>query len=191
MEHFSDHDIEEAIVHATDNIIEQVFWYLADEQELYRDRAMEVISECDGNDTAAIDLSMEQQLEVIEEGADEHGFGDLTFSLDSLRSELESYSVLFIHLLAESRTYGIFEELFDFMDEHDLEPEQMRDANNFGWLPHEAEREEHNCTIYEYRNVEEPLPFVQGHTTGHHVDVWEYRLPSGERVWFETCPQSS
>lgn len=177
MEHFHDHDIEEAIDHSVSDIIEQVLWHLAEEQELYRDRAMEIISEHQGVETSAIGLSMEQHLQVIETGADEHGFGDLSFRLETLRTELESYAVLFIHLFAESRSYGVFEDLFNFMDEHDLEPEHMWEVNNFGWLPHVAERDEgSNCTIYEYRDVEEP---------GRHVDVWEVRLGGGERVWFE------
>ena len=177
MEQFRDPDIEEAGSSAVSNIVEQVMWHLAEEQELHRDRAMEIIAECDGSETAAIGLSLDQQLEVVEEGTVECGFGDLSFNLEDLRSSLESHAVMFIHMLAESRTYGIFEELFDFMDEHELEPEQMRDANNFGWFPHRSEREEgENCAVYEYRDIEDP---------GNHVDVWEYRLPSGERVWFK------
>ena len=176
MEHFRDHDIQEAIHHSTSDQIEQVLWYFEEERTLHRDRVMEILSEHQGSDTAAIGLSLDQQLEVVEAGADEHGFGDLTFNLENLRTELESYAVLFIHLFAESQTYGAFEELFDFMEEHDLEPEQMRDANNLGWLPHRSEQEQGHCTIYEYRDVEEP---------GNHIDVWEYRFPTGERVWFE------
>lgn len=176
MDHSRDREIEEAIEHRVDSIIEQVMWYLSEEQELYRQRAMTIISECDGDDMTASDLTMEQQLEIVEEGADEHGFEDMTFSLDRLRNEMESHACMFIQMLAEGRTYGIFEELFDFMDEHDIEPEQMRESNNFGWLPHVAEREEGACVVYEYRNVEEP---------GNHVDVWEYRLENGSSVYFE------
>ncbi len=176
MEQFRDHNIEAAIDDRVSSIIEQVLWYLSEEQELYRQRAMEIIGDCDGDETAAIGLTLDQKLEIVEEGADECGYGDLAFTLDNLRTELECYAVMFIHLLAEGRTYGIFEELFDFMDEYDLEPEQMRDSNNFGWLPHVAELEGGSCTIYEYRNVEEP---------GNHIDVWEFRLKSGESVFFE------
>ena len=179
MEQFRDHDIEQAVEHRVSGIIEQVMWYLSEEQELYRSRAIEIIAECDGDEMAACHLTMEQQLEVIEEGADEHGFGDLTFNLDTLRTEMESYAVMFIQLLAEGRTYGLFEELFDFMGEHDLEPEQMRESNNLGCLPHQSERQEGPCVVYEYRNFEEP---------GNHVDVWEYRLSSGQRVYFEVRP---
>lgn len=32
------------------------------------------------------------------------------------------------------------------------------------------------CTVFEYRDVEEP---------GNHIDMWQYRLPGGEQVWFE------
>lgn len=178
MEHFRDYDIEAAIDSSVSDLVEQVLWYLSEEQALYRDRVMEIISDCDAIETAAIGLTLDQQLEVVEEGADEHGFGDLTFNLETLRSELESYAVLFIHMFAESRSYGIFEDLFDFMDENELEPEQMRESNNFGWHPHVAERDEgSSCTVYEYRDVEEQ---------GNHVDVWEYRLNSGESVFFET-----
>ncbi len=180
MEQFRDRDIEEAIDNSVSSIIEQVLWYLAQEQELYRRRAMEIISDCDGDDTASIGLTLDQQLEIVEEGADECGYGDLIFSLDTLRTDLESYAVMFVHMLAEGRTYGMFEELFDFMDEHDLEPEQMQDSNNFGCFPHVAEREEGSCTIYEYRDVEEP---------GNHVDVWEYRLGSGWRVFFQVSAE--
>lgn len=176
MEQFRDYDIEQAIDHRVSDIVEQVLWHLEEEQELYRQRAMEIIGECDGTDTATIGLTLDQQLEVVEEGADECGFGDLTFNLEDLRTELESHANLFIHLLAESRTYGLFEGLFDFMEEHDLEPEQMRESNNFGWHPHAAERDVGPCTVYEHRNVENP---------GNHVDVWEYRFTSGERVYFE------
>lgn len=177
MERFPDHDVEKAIEHSASDIIEQVLWYLAEERTLYRDRIMEIISEHQGVETAAIGLLMEQQLQVIETGADDHGFGDLTFTLENLRGELESYAVLFIHLLAESKVSTMFEELFEFMEEHDLGPEQLRDANNFGWLPHVREREEgSSCTVYEYRDVEEP---------GRHVDVWEYQFQGGDRIYIE------
>jgi len=143
---------------------------------------MEIIEESDSIETAAIGLTLDQQLEIIEEAADDCGYGDLTFSLDSLRTELESYAVMFIHLLAESRTYGIFGDLFDFMEEHGLEPEDMTNTNNFGWLAQASEREEGPCTIYEYRNVEDP---------GNHVDIWEYRLTDDESVYFEVWRKES
>ena len=161
---------------AVSNIVCQVIERL-DEGPHDRDGFQELISESEGDETAAIGLSFEERLEFIEEGVDELGWGELTFNLENLRFEIESHAVMFIHLLAESRAYQIFEELYDFMDEHDLEPEQMRGASNFGWLAHRAERDEgSHCTVYEYRHVEE---------VGNHIDVWEYRLPSGERVWFE------
>ncbi len=182
MEHFHDHDIEEAVDSAVTNIVEQVIiGRLEDEQELTRQEAMDAIADCEGSDCAAIDLNLDQQLTVVEWCADDYGYDDMRLPLDSLRSQIESYATLFLQLLAESRTYGIFEELFDFMEEYDLEPDHMRESNSLGWLPHQAEREEgSSCTVYEYRNVEEP---------GNHIDVWEYRLDTGQRVWFESTPR--
>ena len=174
---FRDHEIQEAIDHAVSNIVEQMLYRFAEEPDVPRDRALELITECDGDETAAMGLSLEQQLEVIEEGADDHGYGDLEFRLGNLRSDFESYAVMFIHCIAEGLAREMFEELFDFMDEYDLELEQRRDADNFGWHPHRSERDEGSlCTVFEHRNVEGP---------GNHVDVWEYRLPSGEQLWFE------
>ena len=98
-----------------------------------------------------------------------------SFDTNNLRSSLESHAVVAIHRLAESRASALFEDLFDLMDEHGLEPEQMRDANPLGWMAHRSERDEgSSCTVYEYRNVEEP---------GRHIDVWEVRLSSSDRVW--------
>lgn len=173
MEQFRNYEIEEAIEHRVDSIIEQVLWSLED-QGMYRERAMQLIAECDGDETAASHLAMEHQLSVVEEGADDCGFGILMFQLDTLRRELESHAAMFIQLLAEGRAYGLFEKLFDFMQEHDFTSEQMSESNPLEWMAHRAEREEDGCTVYEYKDVEEP---------GRDIDIWEYRLRDGWSVF--------
>ena len=170
-----DRDIQEAIEGVLSSIVEQVLWRLTDD-ELDRDSVMDWITECDGNEAAAIGLKLGQKLEAIEEGAEACDLGDLSFDLSDLRSSLESYAVLSIHRLAESQASTMFDELFDFMDDNGLEPDQMRKDNPLGWMAHRCERDESSdCTVYEYRNVEEP---------GRHIDMWEFRLSSGDRIWF-------
>ena len=174
MTHHLTTEVERAIDHAISRLVDDVLWHLSDE-ELDRDRVEEILAECQGSDTAAIGLTLDQKLEAIEHGADELGLEDLTFKLESLRSDLESQAAMFIHMLAESRARDLFEDLFDFMEENDLEPEQMRDANPLGWMAHRSERDETPyCTVYEYRDVED---------LGRHLDVWEYRMTSGETIW--------
>lgn len=174
-EHHRDHDVDRAIQQRVDGLIEQVLWYLKEEGALDLDRVMEILSECSHEDTAAIGLTLEQKVEAIEEGMDEYGDSDLSLTFQSLRSELESYAAYFINLMAEGKARQIFDELYDFMLDNELEPDQMREDNGFGWLPHRSEREEGDCVIYEYRNVEDP---------GHHIDLWQYPLADGWRVYF-------
>ena len=169
-----DRDIREAIDNAVSSFVEHVLWHLS-EETLDRDRARDLIADSDWNDAVAIGLTLDQQLEAIEEGVEEGALEAPSFDTTNLRSSIESNAAVAIYRLAESRASVLFEDLFDLMDEHGLEPEQMRDANPLGWMAHRAERDEgSNCTVYEYRNVEEP---------GRHINVWEVRLSSGDRVW--------
>ncbi|MEM8934042.1 MAG: hypothetical protein AAGE94_22815, partial [Acidobacteriota bacterium] len=108
-----DRDIQEAIEGVLSSIVEQVLWRLTDD-ELNRDHVMDWITECDGNEAAAIGLTLGQKLEAIEEGAEACDLGDLSFDLSDLRSSLESYAVLSIHRLAESQASTMFDELFRF-----------------------------------------------------------------------------
>ena len=176
LERYLDHDVEKAIDRCVSGIIEQILWYLKDEGGLCRSRTMEIIRDCDHDEMAGIGLTLEQKVEAIEEGMELYEPGDLTFTFQMLRTELENYAIYFINLLAEGRAMEIFEGLHDEMDEHYLEPEQMREDNAFGWLAHRSEREEGAFTVYEYRNVEDP---------GQHIDVWEYPLLEGSSVFFE------
>ena len=83
MEQFHDREVEEAVSNQVSSIIEQVLWYVEQERELYRERAMEIIAESDGNEMAASRLTLDQQLKTVEVGVDETGYGDITFSLDT------------------------------------------------------------------------------------------------------------
>ena len=176
VERWLDHDVEKAIDRCVGRFIEQVLWYVKDEGGLCRSRTMEIISELDHDEMAGIGLTLEQKVEAIEEGMELYEPGDITFTFQMLRTKFENHAVYFINLLAEGRAMEIFEGLHDEMDEHYLEPEQMREDNPFGWMAHRAEREEGPFTVYEYRNVEDP---------GLHIDLWEYPLADGVSVYFE------
>ena len=54
---------------------------------------------------------MALQIKAIEEGMDLYEPGDLTFTFQMLRTELENHAVYFINLLAEGRAMEIFEGL--------------------------------------------------------------------------------
>ena len=172
---FNDLDIEAAIDSAAGRIIEEVLWPLTEGRVLDLEQVSDVIDDAHGDETAAIGLDLGQQISIVQEGAENYGYEDLSYPIDSLRSQIEAHAVMFIHLQAQERARQVFDELSEFMEEHDLEPEQMTTSNNLGWLPHAAEREEAPATVYEYRHVED---------RGNHIDLWDY--PIGDsRVYFQ------
>lgn len=179
-ERHRDHDVEKAIEGCMDACIEQVLWYVKEDGDVDRDRAMELVSECDHNEMASVGLTLEQKLEAIETGMEDYGEETLELDLENLRSKLESYATFYINMAGAGRAREQVEGLYDAMDEHGLEPEQMRVDNPLEWLVHRAERQEDDFVVYEYRHVED---------TGNHIDVWEYSLGDGPRVFFEVRPE--
>ena len=180
--HHRDHDVEKAIERALDKIVEQVLWHLDEGEVFTRERVEELISEARCYEEAAVGLDFEQKLQAIERGVDISGVGDLSVALGDLRGQIDSHAVQAIHWLAEDGTARRFESLFDFMDEHDLDPSQLRSKNPLAWLDHATEREVEGAVVYEYRNVEEK---------GNHVDSWKVSLADGWSVWLEVPTETA
>jgi hypothetical protein len=125
--------------------------------------------------TEAIDLSLEDRLNLIEEHAAGLDLGIGTVSADTLRIRIEELACVIISRLGEERAQEALQDLERFVDEQDLRASDMTRENHYEELPHNAERSEgEQCTVYEYRCVE-----------GLDVDIYAYHVGAGFIIYFE------
>lgn len=169
-------EIEKAIDNATAAILEIVLWPLTEGQEIDRASTLEAVTDQMGSDTDAIGLDLEQKLTVIEEYGDDLGDDELTFTLDTLRSKLESLAVYAINAAARGLASEELESFFEFLEDYELDNAKISTSDTFGHFPHSAEREVGPCVVHEYRDVED---------LGNHVDVWHYRLEYHGSIYIE------
>ena len=143
------------------------------------DDCFNLIDESYVDETAVIELSLEDELTLVELYAD-----DMGISLDSIKAEdirrfLETTSAMVVGYLAREKANQVVYDLKQFMEENDLDFENVAsgNSNNHGWARHYAERMAgDDCNVYQYRNLEgEQI----------HIDVWEYQK-DGLKVVFET-----
>ncbi len=162
-------------------LFEQILWKIHEGEVDSIDKAREALYECDWNECAAIGLSLEDRLDMIQEFGPDLDLDMGEVALNDLQGKLESLAVAVIHHLAEQRVAERLGELEDLMDEHGLEFENITEANNYGYFVHRAERyPAEGCTVMEYRGVEDP---------DQAVDVWEVRLDDCWNIYFEVQPE--
>ena len=130
------------------------------------------IDDTPGDDTAAIELGLDDRLTLVEWHAEDFGL-EFNGSLGDIRRTIEDYAAYLICSLAEGEVRSAVFELEMFLDENDFELEEIASNNVYAWARHYAEREEDDAYVYEYRNVEGDI----------HVDVWEYELMPGRKVY--------
>jgi hypothetical protein len=172
--HLETPEVADAIHSQTQRLLEQVMppikgiESIEDVRELLAD-----LLQVDG--TEAIDLSLGDQVSLIEDRASELDLEIGGVSPDSLRIRIEELACHIVARLGVDRATEMLCDLECFMNLHEFEVVDMVDRNYLGSLPHQCERSEGDCcTVLEYRCIE-----------GLNVDVYEYRVGSGITFYFE------
>lgn len=166
------------IVHAistqADAILEVVLWRIENDEISDISGCFRTIDDTHLDDTAAIDLDLDDQLTVLEHYGDDYGFDPGNLSFNDLRSRIEGFAAVVICSLAEEEVRVKIEVLEDFMNRYGFDFGNVATENGLRWFRHYAERSERNdCQIYEYRNID-----------GVHVDLWELSLTSEHKLYF-------
>jgi len=158
--------LRQAVQNQVDGLLESAMWHIKNKT------VSDIESLCDSifgepvADTAAIGMTLNEQLAAIEAYADDDCGHLKDVDLSSIRFRIENLACLVIHDLAVSITADIVNVLERVIEDNDLEFEGLSDENPFGWAVHERDREEsESCRIYEYRGIESEI----------NVDVWHIR----------------
>jgi hypothetical protein len=176
MEFEPNYDQQQSIDGAADSFFEQILWKIKEGEVANYDQLREAIHECDWNECAAIGLSLQEELELVQiYGPDfDLELGEVT--LENLQGRIEQLAVAVIHYLAEQEVAERLGQIEDLIEEHGLEFDEVSDCNRLLYFTHQAERRPtDSCTVYEYRSK-------QGR--GQAVDVWEVRFEGGYRLYF-------
>ena len=176
MQYEPNYEQRQAIESAVDSFIEQMMWKIREGEVSSIDQARDAVYECDWNECAAIGLSMEDEVDLIQQYGPDYDLDLGEVSVDDLRGKLESLAVAVIHYVAEAKVAELLEQLEEIMNDHDLDFQDIRNDNTYGYFAHRAERDPaQGCTVLEYRDVEDP---------GQAVDVWEVRLTGCWKLYF-------
>lgn len=125
--------------------------------------------------TEILGLCLDEQLDLVEEYADELDLQLDNVAIDSLRFQIGSLSADVVAHLGEQRAHDLLIELEQYMNRHDLDLENLIATNHLGMVPHQSERRESDgSTVYEYRGVE-----------GVDIDVYELRLGDSITLFFQ------
>jgi len=125
-----------------------------------------------------LSIPTDDRIDIVECYGDESGL-EFSADTDGIRRQLEISTTIVIANLARESAYEALQSFEKFMEEHDLEFENIVADNNYGSFRHYAERGEgEHCQVYLYRNLE---------GEGIHINVWEYKQ-DGLELYFETRP---
>ena len=125
-------------------------------------------------------LSMEDEVDLIQRFGPDFDLDLGEVSLDNLHGKLEQTAVMVIYYVAKQDVVERLEEVQELMDDHDLEFDTISDEDRLAYFAPRSEREPaDNCTVFEYRGVEDP---------GQALDVWEVRLGDSWKIYFEAEP---
>ena len=169
-------EAEAAVLGVTETMLDNVTEQLEDQEIADSHELYDLLSETYCDDTLAMDLSLDERLDLAEEYADDYGFELGEVTINNIRSRVETLAILVIHQLGLERAHEHLSTLMTAMDEHALSISHLRSDNPHGWARHYAERDEGPFQVYEYRNLEgEQI----------HVDLWEYYAIPGHSLYFE------
>jgi hypothetical protein len=148
------HDVQQAVTDTASGMLEEIHHQLAEEKADF-EKCREVISDIHIDDASIIGISMSDEIDLIEEFADEFGFiiGDV--KPDQLRNRIDGIATWIVHYLAQQAAMEAVDALEAYMAEFDLEVANIVLGNSHGWARHFSESEvgEHGWS-YNYRNLE-------------------------------------
>ncbi len=131
-----------AVENVVASMLEDARYKLVDEKTASFEACRAAISDAYVDETAIIDLSMEEEIGLIEQFADEFGFviGDVT--PNNLRDRIDGIAIWIVRYLAERQVMEAIQALEEFMEAHELEFSHIVSDNNHGRARHYAERGE-------------------------------------------------
>jgi hypothetical protein len=146
------HDVQQAVSDVASGMLEAVLYKLADEKVESFEKCREAVSDTQMDDASIIGLSMADEVDLIEQFADEFGFDIGDVKPENLRNRIDGVATWIVHYLAEQEAIKAVEALGNYMAEHELEFSNIVSGNSHGWARHFAEREvgAHGWA-YEYR----------------------------------------
>ena len=161
------HDVQKAVSDVASGMFEEVRYKLADEKVESFEKVREAVYDTHMDDASIIGLSMEDEIDLIEQFGDDFGFDIGDVKPDNLRNRIDGIATWIVHSLAEQEAMEAVEALEQYMAEHDLEFSNIVPSNSHGWARHFSESEvgEHGWS-YNYRNLEHEEI---------HIDVIEYK----------------
>lgn len=160
-------EVDEAINTACSRQFDLLFSQLEDGVVQTIDSCRETLQDWTEDETLAIDLTLEDQLSLLEEHGPDHDLTLEPVDWDTLRIRIESLSASLIAMEGERRALEVFDEVADLLDDFDLPCTALLSANPYGCFRHYAERDEAPWHVYEYRNIE---------GEGIHIDLYEQDL---------------
>jgi hypothetical protein len=179
LEHSSGLNFEQqrAINELKDTFIGDLLYKISNREIHSCDDLREALTDCYVDETAVMDLSITDQIDLIEQYGDEYELHFEGVTPDTIRFRIAVLSTFVVGCLAENETLKSIQNLEDFMIDYELEFKNIVYGNAHGWARHWDERMEgDHCQVYEYRNLEHEQI---------HIDVWEYRR-DGWELTFET-----
>jgi hypothetical protein len=170
------HDIQQAVSDVATGMLEEVLYKLTEERTESFETCREAVLDSNVDETAIIGLSVDDEIDLIEQFADDFGLDLGSVTPDGLRNRIDGVATWIVRSLGEQEALEAIETLEKFMEEYELKFSNIVSGNNHGWARHFAERGEgDHCWVYEYRNLEgEEI----------HIDVWEYKQ-KGLEITFE------
>ena len=125
--------------------------------------------------TEVLGLSLDEQLGLVEDYANEFGLQLDNMDIDSLRLQIDSLSAQVVAHLGEEHARELLLDLEHYMNRHDLDLQHLTLGNHLSVVAHQGERTEPDgSTVYEYRGID-----------GMNIDVYELRLGGSMPLFFQ------
>lgn len=165
MRNIANIDIRNAVEDIADLFLDEALHHIDKNREDLSNLS-EILDDRSVDDTNAIDLNLNEKLEVLEHYAGDYEVQLVDISIQNLRGRIEAAACLVLHRLAQEHAQEVLDDFDEILEDNDLSLSQVTRSNEFGWFVHRSERDEgEHCDVYEYRGIE------AGEVN---VDVWHY-----------------
>jgi hypothetical protein len=133
------------------------------------DDLREAVDDMPYDETAAIDLSVQDCVTLIDIYAEDVGVEKIEVPADELATKIEEIAAQIVCHFAIDEARELVDGLENLCDEFGFDASDLRPENEYGMFAHAREDEPaDDCVVYQYRNVE---------SEEVHVNVWEYTFP--------------
>lgn len=168
-----DHDLptsaRTAVKDQTLGILDNVRFLVRESKIRTFDDIREAIEDDPYDETAAVSVSVEDCVTLIECHAEDLGVERIDVHVRQLSQEIEATAAQIVCQLAVDEALELLEGLEELCDDHDFDASDLLPENQFAMFSHAGQEEpDDDCVVYKYRGIE------GGEID---VDVWEYEFP--------------